>query len=218
MSYGISSSLAPTIILTQNQAFTIASRCVGWDIDHVDPPSIDWDKFPLKDRDPVNTSFPILFVSNSRDPVTPIRSGLAQSRKFLNAGFIEQMAEGHCSSSMISICTMRKIQAYFTKGIVPEKPHFDNPGDADGGFTGNWTTCEVDQRPWGVPGLDVHAKSKYTAKELVLFRAGAHLQQAMKRSMQLLPYPHGFEKLFELQENEVEELFATAVTRSKSGA
>ncbi|OIW32306.1 hypothetical protein CONLIGDRAFT_698959 [Coniochaeta ligniaria NRRL 30616] len=200
------------------QAFTIASRCVGWDIDHVDPPSMDWSKFPLKDKDPVNTSFPILFVSNSRDPVTPIRSGLEQSRKFLDSGFIEQKAEGHCSSSMVSLCTMQKIHAYFSKGIVPDKPRFDDSADAKGSLTGNWTTCEVDQRPWGVPGLDLRTESKYSAEELVLFRAGAHLQHTFKNRVQLLPHAHGFEKLFEMAENEVEELLATAISRITSGA
>jgi hypothetical protein len=202
----------------QAQAFTIASRCVGWDIDHVDPPSMDWDKFPLKDRDPVNTSFPILFVSNSRDPVTPIHSGLEQSRKFLDASFIEQKAEGHCSSSMVSLCTMQKIQAYFSKGIVPGKPRFDKSVVAEGRFTGNWTTCEVDQRPWGVPGLDLHKESKYTAEELVLFRAGVHVQHTFKKQVHFLPPPYGFEKLFGMKGNEVEQLLTTAVSRSISDA
>ncbi|KAB5576619.1 hypothetical protein GE09DRAFT_627797 [Coniochaeta sp. 2T2.1] len=196
-------------------AFTIASRCVGWDIDHVDPPSMDWKRFPMKDRDPVNTSFPILFVSNSRDPVTPLRSGLAQSRKFLDAGFIEQRGEGHCSSSMVSLCTMQKIQAYFSKGIVPDKPRFDDSASLErGGFAGNWTVCDVDQRPWGVPGPDNQSESKATAELDGLFRAGARLQGAFRNPAVFLPsYPHGFERLFQLTEEEAEELLASTVSR-----
>lgn len=179
---------------------------------------MDWDKFPLKDGDPVNTSFPILFVSNTRDPVTPIRSGLAQSRKFLDAGFIEQKSEGHCSSAMVSLCTMRKIQAYFGKGIVPDKPQFDDAKDSTGRFTGNWTTCEVDQRPWDVLGLKIHAGSKYTAEDLGLIRAGAQLQNTFRNHVQLLPYSNGFEKLLQMGESEVQKLLTIAMFRHSAPA
>ena len=201
------------------KVFTIASRCVGWDIDRVDPPSMDWNKFPLKDRDPVNTSFPILFVSNTRDPITPMRSGLEQSRKFANAGFIEQRGEGHCSSSMVSLCTMSKIRAYLSKGVVPEPPRFDHANDAQGGLSGNWTTCEVDQRPWGVSGLHLHSDGKYSAEEVALLRAGAQLQRTFKDWAHFLPgHPPGFGRLFEMDENEAQELHATSMRQSMSDA
>lgn len=198
----------------RNQAFTVASRCVGWDVDHVDPPLMDWSRFPLEDRDPVNTSFPILIVSNTRDPITPIRSGLKQSRRFLNAGFIEQKSEGHCSFAMVSLCTTRKIQAYFSKGIVPDKPHFDDAQHGTGGsLTGNWTTCEVDQRPWGVPGLHHNKEAEYTPEEVDLLQAAAHLQDTSKF---LVPMPHAFERVFAMKESEVEELLAAAISQGMS--
>jgi hypothetical protein len=173
---------------------------------------MDWDKFPLKDGDPVNTSFPILFVSNTRDPVTPIRSGLLQSRKFLDAGFIEQKSEGHCSVAMVSVCTMRRIRAYFGKGVVPEKPRFDDDDDGDG-LTGNWTTCEVDQRPWGVPGLEMRLKEEVDSEEVALLRAGEHLRKTFKKLAGVPSYPHGFEKVLGMKEEEVEVLLAEAMSR-----
>ena len=167
---------------------------------------MDWDKFPLKDRDPINTAFPILFVSNSRDPITPIRSGLAQSRNFVNAGFIEQESEGHCSSAMVSLCTMRKIQAYFSHGIVPDKPRFHNSGDPKDGFVGNWTTCEVDQRPWDVPGPDLQVETKYTAEDLELFRAGVQLQPTVRTHAHFLPFTDGFKGLPGTGKGEIDEV------------
>lgn len=219
MWYVVSSFLDTSSVSNRSQSFTVAARCVGWDIDHVDPPSMDWNKFPFKDGDPVNTSFPLLIVSNTRDPVTPISSGLKQSRRFLNAGFVEQKGEGHCSVAMSSLCTMRKIQAYFSKGIVPDKPHFDHADGTEGSLTGNWTTCEVDQRPWGVPGLHHNTEGKYTAEDAVLFQAGAQLQTTFRNWMQpLVPQPHGFEKLFDMEESEVEGLLATAISQGMSAA
>jgi hypothetical protein len=167
----------------------------------------------------VNTSFPILFVSNTHDPVTPLRSGLEQSRKFVDAGFIEQKGEGHCSSAMVSLCTMTKIQAYLSKGIVPDKPSFDDSMATQGGLTGKWTTCEVDQRPWGVPGPhSLASRGGFTAEEVGLLQAGANLQHTFKNRLHFLPRPPGFEKLFEMEDAELEELLATANAQRMGGA
>jgi hypothetical protein len=103
---------------------------------------MDWAKFPLADHPPVKTSHPILIVSNTLDPVTPKRSGLIQATNFLNAGFIEQLGEGHCSLSQVSFCTMKLIRAYFSTGELPDSPQIGTD------LTGNWTTCEVDIKPW----------------------------------------------------------------------
>ena len=59
--------------------------------------------------------------------------------KFKNAGFIEQKSEGHVSTSVLSLCTVAKVRAYFKEGIVPPAPVLE---------TGEWTQCERDESPW----------------------------------------------------------------------
>ncbi|KAI1767440.1 alpha/beta-hydrolase [Hypoxylon sp. FL1150] len=117
--------------------------CNGWDIDVKDPP-MRWDDNPAHKPAPINTSFPILFLSNNLDPVTPLHSALKMTRKFSTASIVEQKAMGHCTLSCVSLCTINHIRAYLDKGILPPSPEFDS-GDAD---TGKWATCECDEKPW----------------------------------------------------------------------
>jgi hypothetical protein len=116
--------------------------CDGWGIPAKDPP-MDWDDHPALKPKPINTSFPLLFVSNTLDPVTPKDAGLAMALKFKNAGFIEQESEGHCSISSVSMCTIKKIRAYFREGKVPAPPVLADK-DGDG-----WEKCKRDEEPWG---------------------------------------------------------------------
>lgn len=181
--------------------------CAGWDIKHIDPPSMDWDSLPLTEKGPVNTSFPLVFVSNSRDPVTPLSSGLRQVQKFVDAGFIEQISEGHCSISSVSICTLTKIQGYFSKGVVPDKPVFDSP--EDGSLAGKWTTCEIDQRPFNVLW---EVGKFYSAEEVGLLQAGLDVQKEMTGwhlEFPAIPH-HAFEHLLRMDEDEVARLLASA--------
>ncbi|KAI2464871.1 alpha/beta-hydrolase [Annulohypoxylon bovei var. microspora] len=115
--------------------------CNGWDIETKDPP-MRWDDHPAHKQEPIETSFPVLFLSNHFDPVTPLRSALKMTRKFSQASIIEQKAEGHCTVSCISLCTIGHIQAYLDKGILPPAPKFDSDDE------GEWTTCACDEKPW----------------------------------------------------------------------
>ncbi|KAI1214614.1 alpha/beta-hydrolase [Annulohypoxylon truncatum] len=115
--------------------------CNGWDIESKDPP-MRWDDHPAHKQEPIETSFPLLFLSNHFDPVTPLRSALKMTRKFSQASIIEQIAEGHCTVSCISFCTIGHIQAYFNKGILPPAPKFDSDDE------GQWTTCSCNEKPW----------------------------------------------------------------------
>jgi hypothetical protein len=115
--------------------------CDGWKIPAKDPP-MDWDDHPVHKPKPINTSFPLLFVSNTLDPVTPKDAGLAMALKFKNAGFIEQESEGHCSLSSVSLCTIKKIKAYFREGKVPAPPVLADKG------TDGWEKCKRDEEPW----------------------------------------------------------------------
>jgi TAP-like protein len=110
--------------------------CDGWTVPIKDPP-MNWTDHPAHKPKPIKTSFPLLFISNTKDPVTPKAAGLAMAAKFKDAGFLEQKSEGHCSISSVSLCTIEKIRAYFRDGKVPASPNGDS-----------WEKCERDEEPW----------------------------------------------------------------------
>lgn len=116
-------------------------HCEGWDIE-AKFPSADWDA-KLESPDPVNTSFPILFVGNTHDPVTPLAQAVAASRKFVGAGVFELEAEGHCTLAATSICAIQKMRAYLHKGVVPPPATV-----AADGRIARWDKCKADERPW----------------------------------------------------------------------
>ncbi|PYH86437.1 alpha/beta-hydrolase [Aspergillus uvarum CBS 121591] len=65
------------------------------------------------------TSFPILFASNTIDPITPLISARKMSSRFAGSVLLMQEAIGHTVIDQgASDCYFEKIQAYF-QGIVP---------------------------------------------------------------------------------------------------
>lgn len=66
-----------------------------------------------------NTSHPILFVSNTADPVTPLRSGRVMSSKFPESVLLINDQAGHCSFSAKNLCAFEKIKQYFQTGALP---------------------------------------------------------------------------------------------------
>jgi hypothetical protein len=127
------------------QFMNIMTRCAGWVVPYADPPDINWDTFPTGDREPVTPAFPILWVSSSHDPVTPLQQALLMSTRFANSSVIEQLSDGHCSLSAVSLCSLGKIAGYLNWGIVPKQPDLDTGGDK---ITGKWETCKADETPW----------------------------------------------------------------------
>lgn len=124
---------------------TVMIGCDGWNIEAVDPP-MRWDDHPARKKKPIKTSFPLLFISNTADPVTPLLAGLKMARKFVDAGLIEQQSEGHCSISTVSKCTIDKVRAYLIDGKVPPPPITGDKGKEL--RDGKWERCERDEWPW----------------------------------------------------------------------
>ncbi|KAI1351739.1 Alpha/Beta hydrolase protein [Xylaria sp. FL0043] len=123
--------------------------CNGWGIKSK-APSMPWHDHPAHKPAPIETSFPILFLSNTLDPVTPLGHALDMTRKFANASVIEQDGIGHCSLSCPSSCTIAHLQAYLNEGIVPPPPRFKS----DSGNEGEWPTCKCFDRPWTSSGYE----------------------------------------------------------------
>ncbi|KXJ93106.1 TAP-like protein-domain-containing protein [Microdochium bolleyi] len=123
----------------------IMMGCNHWPIEARDPP-MRWDDHPAHKQEPIVTSFPVLFLSNSLDPVTPLHAALKMTRKFANASIVEQDAEGHCTIACVSSCTVSHIRAYLLDGVLPPQPRFDGPDEGD------WAKCVCESKPWGVAG------------------------------------------------------------------
>ncbi|KAK0202233.1 Alpha/Beta hydrolase protein [Desarmillaria ectypa] len=84
--------------------------CSGW-------------KFHREDRftGPVagNTGYPILFIGNTADPITPLSSAKKTSSAFPGSVVLVQNSSGHTSLAASSACTYAYVQAYFQNGTLP---------------------------------------------------------------------------------------------------
>ncbi|KAF8577644.1 hypothetical protein K439DRAFT_1418020 [Ramaria rubella] len=104
-------------------------------------PCSGW-KIEVKDRyaGPFNTttSFPLLVIGNTGDPVTPLRGAKMIAEGF-NAALLTINTPGHCSLAGTSLSATKHIRRYFREGIVPpegtvceiENKLFGNKSEAD---------------------------------------------------------------------------------------
>jgi pimeloyl-ACP methyl ester carboxylesterase len=66
-----------------------------------------------------NTSQPLLFISNTADPVTPLHSGRKMQSKFPGSGRLVSDHAGHTSVSAPDPCVLSHIRMYFQTGALP---------------------------------------------------------------------------------------------------
>jgi hypothetical protein len=149
--------------------------CNGYDIHAgVHPPKSSANN-RVRDGSQINTSYPILFLSNTLDPVTPLVAGVKMALKFKDAGLVEQQSAGHCTLSSYSPCTFQVVRNYILDGIVPPPPVVQG----DDYLGGEWKTCEVPYKSAGIqqfpdPGwnfdLRINDKDSDLVKEQKLFQ------------------------------------------------
>ncbi|TDL30126.1 alpha/beta-hydrolase [Rickenella mellea] len=90
----------------------IRIRCSGWRVragKHFTGPFLG------------NTSFPILFVGNTADPVAPLSAAHKSSAAFPRSVVLTQDSPGHCSLSASSLCTQKHVREYFLHGTLPKR-------------------------------------------------------------------------------------------------
>ncbi|KAI0827447.1 TAP-like protein-domain-containing protein [Trametes gibbosa] len=63
---------------------------------------------------------PLLIVSNTADPVTPLSNGRMVHEELKNSSrLLIQTSPGHCSLALPSLCTVGHLRAYFANGTLP---------------------------------------------------------------------------------------------------
>ncbi|KAJ3029252.1 UNVERIFIED_CONTAM: hypothetical protein HDU68_012663 [Siphonaria sp. JEL0065] len=64
----------------------------------------------------------VLIIGNRYDPVTPLRSARIVERVMNGNGvLLTREGYGHCSTSMLSFCTLKHVRDYFVNGTLPVK-------------------------------------------------------------------------------------------------
>ncbi|KAF7340391.1 AB hydrolase-1 domain-containing protein [Mycena venus] len=102
-----------------------------------------------------NTSFPLMLVTTTADPVAPKAAALNTQARFPGSALLTQDSPGHTSTRAPSLCTIGYFRQYFLNGTLPA------PG----------TVCPVDATLFGVPGNSTSKRNTMSADEQELLAA-----------------------------------------------
>ncbi|KAI0634190.1 TAP-like protein-domain-containing protein [Trametes polyzona] len=105
---------------------------------------------------------PILIVSNTADPATPLSNGKLVDETLGNsARLLVQDSPGHCSLALPSLCTVKHMRAFFANGALPEEG----------------TVCNVDASPF--PQQDSAGVKVLDAEDRELLESVRRVAQAV---------------------------------------
>ncbi|KAJ7328497.1 TAP-like protein-domain-containing protein [Mycena albidolilacea] len=134
-------------------------HCTGWKVHR-----------PGRFQGPVggNTSFPLLVIGNTADPVTPLAWAHKASAAFPGSVVLTQDTPGHMSLVAPSLCTHGALRAYFQNGTLP----------AAG------TVCEPDASAVlfpGAPNATANTSTTNAPKTLLATAADGKLLDAVRK-------------------------------------
>lgn len=117
-----------------------------------------------------NTSHPILWMSNTRDPVTPLADAQAMAASFPGSVLFGQDADGHATLAAPSRCTARGTRAYFQSGKLPTKGMGCKPDRGMFDYDGQGQEAEVEGEGGDAKlGSAVEKLAKVVRKQKLLF-------------------------------------------------
>ena len=68
------------------------------------------------------TAHPVLFIGNTKDPVTPLRNAIAAAARHEGARVLTQDSAGHCSlQATVNACSEGHVRRYFQEGKLPDE-------------------------------------------------------------------------------------------------
>ncbi|KAI1260403.1 hypothetical protein F5Y18DRAFT_256863 [Xylariaceae sp. FL1019] len=111
-----------------------------------------------------NTSFPILYIANKADNVSPLASAINNSQGFPGSVVLVQNSYGHTSLSAASSCTAQHLRDYFQHGKLPR------PG----------TSCEPDYFPFHGISVESEDEISLALYELSKAKWGFSFSQKLK--------------------------------------
>ncbi|CAG8212555.1 unnamed protein product [Penicillium salamii] len=136
--------------------------CVGWKAKAKYPftgmclPGLGFFKLTHSGPWGTTTAHPMLFVSNTLDPVTPLHSAKHMSSLFPASGLLQQESEGHTTLAAPSVCVAKAIRHYFQTGTLPSEG----------------TLCQADLKPLvGAPNQAVAVSQSLSPSDRRLFEA-----------------------------------------------
>ncbi|CAA7269867.1 unnamed protein product [Cyclocybe aegerita] len=92
-----------------SQVAAVRLLCSGWKI------------HPNSFKGPItaNTSYPLLIIGNTLDPITPLAAAKEAVKAFPGSVLLTQDSPGHASVTTPSECTYRHVRNYFLNGTLP---------------------------------------------------------------------------------------------------
>lgn len=154
----------------------------------------------------INTSFPILFMGNTYDPVTPLKAAVKMSLRFKDAGLLELKTEGHCTlGSSASVCIARAVRDYIVHGKVPPPAQVKGKNYLDG----KWTACDADETPWNRIGSVKAAYQGGDDGDVALMEAFSKMRDVIGKVNQLDHFQVGTSESRALMEGFISKTFGS---------